>query len=91
MILYHWTLQDRSEAIRRDGFRATTYDAGGDGVVGVWVCDDASVWRQGYDVCVVIDVPDHALDSAWAAFSAHPTATDWRLPPNIADRYLVRR
>jgi hypothetical protein len=89
VILYHWTLSGRAEEVRRDGFHATTYDASGDGLVGVWVCDDREVWKQGCDVCLILMVPDHLLDPAWAPYSAHPAARDWVLPVAIANRYLV--
>ena len=36
-----------------------------------------------------VDVPDDELDPAWAAFRAHPTATDWRLPVDLANWYLL--
>lgn len=67
----------------------TTFDAGGEGGLVVWVCDDPAVWRQGCDACIVLDVPRDLLEDDWAPLSAHPTAQDWGLPAHLADLYAV--
>jgi hypothetical protein len=90
VLLYHWTLADRAANIRGTGFRASEYDAAGDGIHGVSVSEHPTAWKPGNDTCLVIDVPDDVLDVTWRyPFEATPGVVDWRLPPEVATKYLV--
>ncbi|MGO9873439.1 MAG: hypothetical protein ACLPVY_06530 [Acidimicrobiia bacterium] len=79
MRLYHWTTTERAVEIRSYGLRGK-----------VWTCDDRNVWKLIDGVCFLIDVPNEQLNRAWAPLSQHPTAQDWCLPLDVANRWLVR-
>jgi len=89
---FHWTLADRAASIRTHGFRGTTYDPIGDGVLGVHVSDDPDYFRNGHDTRMVIEVPDDEVQPRWLVTDPEvrlPDAEQWRLPPDVATRYLV--
>ena len=91
MLLYHWTLEDRAEQIRCDGFRATTYWVG-DGAVGVWVSEHPTAWKTGNDACLTLNVPDEVLRPEWKATGELEIrcVEDWQLPPEVATAHLIR-
>jgi hypothetical protein len=91
MLLYHWTMADRVERIQHEGFVATRYDAAGDGVFGVWASEDPTVWKNGNDTCLTLNVPDSVLHPGWRVTGdlALPGVQDWRLPPEVADAYVI--